>query len=120
MQHNPVFNHNSNSQSNEHTQPQPVPEHPPLNFAVTEEEKQMLNEVRKELLEMKLEACLLCHEEWFDLKLVNSICSKCKHTAKKSTKYQPSNNMYPGLGPSWKNAVLHGCLCFQMNMISLS
>ena len=102
MQHNPVFNQNQNPQSNEpeSNQSQPVPEDPPLNLAVTEQEKRMLDDVRKKLMEIKLEVCSLCHEEWFDLKVVDGICYKCKHTVKHSTKYQPSNNMYPGPGPS--------------------
>jgi hypothetical protein len=104
MQHNPVINQILISQTNEHdqpalNQPQLQPENPLANSAVTEEEKKMLDEVRKKLMEIKLEVCLLCHEEWFDLKMVNGVCYKCKHTAKNSTKYQPSNNMYPGPSP---------------------
>jgi hypothetical protein len=99
MQHNPIIQPNEHHQPGS-TQPQFEPEDPPLNLAVTEEEKKMLDEVRKKLMEIKLEVCSLCHEEWFDLKVVDGVCSKCKDTTKNSTKYQPSNNMYPGPGPS--------------------
>ena len=54
MQHNPVINQIPIPQPDEHdqpvlNQPQPLPEDPPLNLAVTEEEKtrKMLDEVRK-------------------------------------------------------------------------
>ena len=38
-----------------------------------------------------MESCDLCHEEWFDLKVENGVCENCR----KSSKFQPSNNMYP-------------------------
>ena len=41
-----------------------------------------------------MESCDLCHEEWFDLKVENGVCENCR----KSSKFQPSNNMYPGDG----------------------
>src|SRR6202453_5279145 len=39
-----------------------------------------------------MESCSLCHEEWFDLEVKNGACKNCR----KSPKFQPSNNMYPG------------------------
>jgi hypothetical protein len=98
MQHNPVLNQNSIPPIlPQPHQPAPapasapglgpLPENPPFNLAVTEEEKKLLDEVREKLMDIKLEVCSLCHEEWFDLKVVNGICSKCNHTAKKPTKY---------------------------------
>ena len=43
-----------------------------------------------------MESCDLCHEEWFDLKVENGVCEHCR----KGSKFQPSNNMYPGDGAS--------------------
>ena len=43
---------------------------------------------------ISMETCDLCHEEWFDLKVQGGICEKCR----KSSKWQQSNNMYPGPG----------------------
>jgi hypothetical protein len=42
------------------------------------------------------ESCNLCHEEWFDLDVINGICAHCR----KGSKFQPVNNMYPGDGAS--------------------
>jgi hypothetical protein len=41
-----------------------------------------------------VESCELCHEEWFDLKVQDRACEQCR----KSSKWQSSNNMYPGPG----------------------
>ena len=43
-----------------------------------------------------MESCSLCHEEWFDLEVEDGACKNCR----KSPKFQPSNNMYPGNGAS--------------------
>jgi hypothetical protein len=43
-----------------------------------------------------MESCELCHEEWFDLQVENGVCANCR----KGSKFQPSNNMYPGVGAS--------------------
>jgi len=56
------------------------------------EDKLHLDEVRQQIMDIKMESCTHCYEEWFDLKVQNGVCVKCH----KSTKYQPSNQMYPG------------------------
>ena len=43
-----------------------------------------------------MESCSLCHEEWFDLEVEDGACKNFR----KSPKFQPSNNMYPGNGAS--------------------
>jgi hypothetical protein len=43
-----------------------------------------------------MESCELCHEEWFDFQVENDVCANCR----KGSKFQPSNNMYPGIGAS--------------------
>jgi hypothetical protein len=48
-------------------------------------------------MEIKMDFCTFCHEEWFDLNVLDGACSKCHGS--KSTKYRPSNNMYPGPRP---------------------
>lgn len=44
-----------------------------------------------------MESGTLCHKEWFDLKVVNGVCFRCRSS--KPTQYQPSNKMYLGPGP---------------------
>ena len=61
-------------------------------LAMSPEDKLLLDEVWQWILDIKMESCTLCYEEWFDLKVLNGICAKCR----KSTKFQPSNQMYPG------------------------
>ena len=39
-----------------------------------------------------MQSCNLCHEEWFDLEVKDGVCENCR----KNSKFQPSNNMYPG------------------------
>jgi hypothetical protein len=46
-------------------------------------------------MEIKMEKCAGCHEEWFDLGVKDAMCQTCQ----RSTKYQASNNMYPGPNP---------------------
>jgi len=41
-----------------------------------------------------MDLCDFCHEEWFDLKVENGKCENCRT----GSKFQPSNNMYPGDG----------------------
>src|ERR1700683_1486106 len=88
--------------------PQPPPEIqnnplPPINAppldplsAISPEDKILLNNCREKLMNITMESCNLCHEEWFDLEVKNSVCKNCR----KSPKFQPSNNMYPGDGAS--------------------
>src|ERR1700677_4051802 len=47
-------------------------------------------------MDIATESCSLCHEEWFDLEVENGACKN----SRKSPKFQPSNNMYPGNGAS--------------------
>src|SRR5882762_1949235 len=47
-------------------------------------------------MEIAMESCNLCHEEWFDLDVTNGGCNNCR----KGSTFQPSNNMYPGDGAS--------------------
>lgn len=43
-------------------------------------------------MNITMESCNLCHEEWFDLGVEGGVCRNCR----KSSKFQPVNNMYPG------------------------
>jgi hypothetical protein len=84
--------------------PQPPPEMqqnplPPMNAppldplsAISPDDKILLNNCRERLMNITMESCNLCHEEWFDLGVEDGICKNCR----KSSKFQPSNNMYPG------------------------
>ena len=47
-------------------------------------------------MNITMDLCDLCHEEWFDLKVENGVYENCG----KGSKFQPSNNMYPGVGIS--------------------
>src|SRR6266487_1807910 len=83
--------------------PPPPPEQPPLDvpvnplmeLAVSPEDKAQLDICREKLMDIKLEKCTGCHEEWFDLGVMDGSCKICQ----KSDKYQVSNNMYPGPDP---------------------
>ncbi len=83
--------------------PPPPPEQPPLDvpvnplmeLAVSPEDKARLDICREKLMDIKLEKCTGCHEEWFDLGVMDGSCKICQ----KSDKYQVSNNMYPGPDP---------------------
>ena len=94
---------------NDNNIPPPQPEEPPLanadqpplatidgTSAVSAEDKALLDKCRERLMAISMESCDLCHEEWFDLKVEDGVCEKCR----KSSKWQPSNNMYPGPGAS--------------------
>ena len=71
---------------------------PPLDplSAISPEDKILLNNCREKLMAIAMESCSLCHEEWFDLEVEDGACKNCR----KSPKFQPSNNMYPGNGAS--------------------
>ncbi|KZP21694.1 hypothetical protein FIBSPDRAFT_700590, partial [Athelia psychrophila] len=75
--------------------------HPPViplhdeTSAISAEDKVLLENCRKKLEDIALETCNHCHEEWFDLKVKDGKCQKCRA----NNKFQPSNNMYPGVAP---------------------
>jgi len=88
---------NDNNPPPQSQEPEPA-QPPPITFddtsAISAEDKTLLNNCRERLMAISMETCDLCHEEWFDLKVQGGICEKCR----KSSKWQPSNNMYPGPG----------------------
>jgi len=67
---------------------------PPLDplSAISPDDKILLNNCQEKLMNISMESCNLCHEEWFDLGVEDGVCQNCG----KSLKFQPSNNMYPG------------------------
>ncbi|KAF8156289.1 hypothetical protein K438DRAFT_1415033, partial [Mycena galopus ATCC 62051] len=66
------------------------------NSAVTPREKELLTGVRKKLMEITLETCVLCHEKWFDLGVnATGKCRKCS----RSGKFSAENVMDPGSVP---------------------
>lgn len=75
----------------------PNPPLPPNveNLAIPPQDKVLLDNCRKKLMDISLESCNGCHEEWFDLQVVNGLCKKCRD----NDKFKPSNNMYPGDAP---------------------
>jgi len=79
--------------------PESQPLHNPLNplseSAVSPEDKELLDKCRAKLMNIRMEKCNGCHEEWFDLGVKNGLCKVCQ----KGEKYQASNNMYPGPDP---------------------
>jgi hypothetical protein len=79
--------------------PGPPPTIPPLIdplSAVSAEDKILLENCRNKLMDITMDSCDLCHEEWFDLGVENGVCMNCR----KGSKFQASNNMYPGDGAS--------------------
>ena len=82
-----------------HNHPEPPPAIPPPIdplSAVSAEDKVLLENCQNKLMNITIDLCDLCHEEWFDLKVENGVCENCR----KGSKFQPSNNMYPGDGIS--------------------
>ena len=69
--------------------PNPPPADPLA--AVSPEDKILLENCQNKLMSIVTESCNLCHEEWFDLDVKNGVCGNYR----KSSKFQPSNNMYP-------------------------
>ncbi|KAK7014506.1 hypothetical protein R3P38DRAFT_2393525, partial [Favolaschia claudopus] len=63
--------------------------------AVTPREKELLNDVRKRLMDITMETCGSCNEKWFDL-AVNAVgrCRKCAGADPR--KYTIDNMMDPG------------------------
>lgn len=66
------------------------------NVAIFDEDRARLQTFREKVMAIKLESCVMCHEEWFDLGVQNGICNKCIE----SSKWQPINEMYPGEFPA--------------------
>jgi hypothetical protein len=73
--------------------PAPAPPLDPLS-AVSPEDKILLENCQNKFMEIAIESCDLCHEEWFELDVINGGCNNCR----KGSTFQPSNNMYPGDG----------------------
>jgi hypothetical protein len=71
---------------------------PPLDplSAISPEDKILLNNCQEKLMAIAMESYSLCYEEWFDLEVEDGACKNFR----KSPKFQPSNNMYPGNGAS--------------------
>jgi hypothetical protein len=85
-------------QANPAPAPPPPPQQQPFDplSAVSPEDKILLGNCRDKLMAISMESCNLCHEEWFDLDVINGVCRNCR----KGSTFQPSNNMYPGDGAS--------------------
>jgi hypothetical protein len=67
-----------------------------IHSLLSAEDKVLLENCQNKLMNITMDLCDLCHEEWFDLKVENVVCENCR----KGSKFQPSNNMYPGDGIS--------------------
>jgi len=83
--------------------PDPIAEvsNDPLDIpAISEVDKECLQNCCKKLMDIKMEYCGSCNEEWFDLDVKEGCCAKCR----KSTKYMSSNLMDPG--PGWSDLPL--------------
>jgi ATP-dependent DNA helicase PIF1 len=65
---------------------------PLLESAVSANNKILLENCRNKLMDITMDSCDLCHEKWFNLGVENGVCVNCK----KGSKFQASNNMYPG------------------------
>ena len=82
-----------------HNHPEPPPAIPPPICplsAVSAKDKVLLENCQNKLMNITMDLCDLCHEEWFDLKVENGVYENCG----KGSKFQLSNNMYPGDGIS--------------------
>lgn len=99
LQNPPLMPENNNPQNNYQPEPQEIPQAEPQpapfnpTSAISAADKQLLANCRQKLMNITLESCNFCHEKWFDLDVENGKCKGCR----KSTKYQASNKMYPGV-----------------------
>ncbi|KAJ6474210.1 hypothetical protein C8R45DRAFT_774122, partial [Mycena sanguinolenta] len=59
------------------------------------EDKILAKKFRDAVMAIQMEFCGACHERWFDLKVENGKCTKCRK-GKTQTKFQDSNHMNPG------------------------
>ncbi|KAF8195724.1 hypothetical protein K438DRAFT_1587127, partial [Mycena galopus ATCC 62051] len=50
-------------------------------------------------MDLKLESCDACHEQWFDLDVKSGKCEKCRKTGTNRDKFQDVNEMNPGTIP---------------------
>ncbi|KAK6972049.1 hypothetical protein R3P38DRAFT_2361879, partial [Favolaschia claudopus] len=64
-------------------------------LAVTPREKELLNDVRKRLMDITMETCDSCNEKWFDL-AVNAAGLCRKYSGADPRKYTIDNMMDPG------------------------
>ncbi len=65
--------------------------------AVSLEDQALLTKFQEELMKIQMEHCNSCHETWFDLKVKNGCCVRCR----KDTKYTAENAMDPGPRPQF-------------------
>jgi len=65
--------------------------------AISEVDKEQLKNCCEKLMNITMEHCTSCNEEWFDLDVKDGCCTNCR----KSTKYMASNLMDPG--PGWSD-----------------
>ncbi|KAJ7268302.1 hypothetical protein C8J57DRAFT_959435, partial [Mycena rebaudengoi] len=59
----------------------------------------LMSKVREEWMKVEVETCGSCHERWFDLQVKDEKCARCRSKTN-PTKYQESNQMYPGDAPT--------------------
>ncbi|KZT34517.1 hypothetical protein SISSUDRAFT_1065241 [Sistotremastrum suecicum HHB10207 ss-3] len=87
--------HVANTQVNNTPDNQPPPNNLPLDMsapAITPEDQERLKSFREKAMDIRLQYCKDCHEEWFGLDVKSQVCKRCRSSAK----FKDSNNMYPG------------------------
>jgi hypothetical protein len=95
-----------------------IPDDP--DSAISSADRQRLQAFRDAMMEVKLELCPSCHEEWFDLDIKQSTtdgevkCARCR----KSTKWTAANAMYPGPDPSSPGVNLPGLTQMEEMMLA--
>ena len=64
-------------------------------FAISEENRGLLQNFNNELLSVTMDECIVCCEKWFDMKVNDAgICRRCQNP-EKAKLYQESNHLNP-------------------------
>ncbi|KAH9833024.1 uncharacterized protein C8Q71DRAFT_713391, partial [Rhodofomes roseus] len=70
----------------------------PEENALPAQEAELLTKFYTKLSELSLETCVVCHEQGFDMKLKDGVCSRChRDRAEPVKKFAPANNVSPSL-----------------------
>src|SRR5271169_1161106 len=65
-------------------------------IAISEDDRDLLQNFHNELLSVTIDECIICCEKWFDMKVNNAgICQRCQNPQKASL-FSESNHLNPG------------------------
>ncbi|KAK7000858.1 hypothetical protein R3P38DRAFT_1816926 [Favolaschia claudopus] len=92
-------NHENPPEPPNNNNPPPVRLPPLSELAISPEDRDLIKDVRNKIMAISLESCTECHERWFDLNVIDGVCSKCRVRSNNKFKYRDCNEMNPGSIP---------------------